>query len=171
MNSKAFITRRKIMSIFMQATVELNAYKVEDFLQVMRDNLIPLMEEQGWRLHGCFVERFGSVKPAIVTDLWEMEDMAHVERVLNATATARIPATWPHRRSWRKRYWAKKCNLWNSARVESNRNTPEPSFFRAGMGSLKIGNTLSAKKGGKDMAQGFEYPQPLLMASVHAQAT
>jgi hypothetical protein len=42
------------------------------------------MEEQGWRLHGCFVERFGSVKPAVVTDIWEMEDMAHVERVMRA---------------------------------------------------------------------------------------
>lgn len=70
------------MSIFMKATIKVNAYKVEDFLQVLTEKLIPLMEDQGWRLHGCFVERFGSVKPAVVIDIWEMEDMAHVERVM-----------------------------------------------------------------------------------------
>ncbi|MCY1464882.1 hypothetical protein D9M71_829600 [compost metagenome] len=42
-----------------------------------------MLEEHGWKLHGCFVERFGSVKPAIVVDLWEMESMAHVERVMS----------------------------------------------------------------------------------------
>ena len=41
-----------------------------------------MMEDRGWRLHGCFVQRFGSIRPMIVTDIWEMEDMAHVERVM-----------------------------------------------------------------------------------------
>jgi hypothetical protein len=49
-------------------------------------DLVPLMEDQGWRLHGCFVERFGPVKPAVVVDIWEMEDMAHVERVMKGDA-------------------------------------------------------------------------------------
>jgi len=70
------------MSIFMKATLKVDPYQAEDFLAVLKENLIPMMEEQGWRLHGCFVERFGSVRPMVVTDIWEMEDMAHVERLL-----------------------------------------------------------------------------------------
>lgn len=70
------------MSIFMKATITVDAYRVEDFLGVLTENLVPLLEDQGWRLHGCFVERFGPIKPAVVIDIWEMEDMAHVERVM-----------------------------------------------------------------------------------------
>jgi hypothetical protein len=67
----------------MKATLKVDTYKVGEFLKALEEHLVPLMEDQGWRLHGCFVERFGSIKPAVVTDIWEMEDMAHVERVLN----------------------------------------------------------------------------------------
>jgi len=74
------------MSIFMKATLKVDAYKCQEFVDVLLSDLVPLMEEQGWRLHGCFVERFGSVKPAIVVDIWEMEDMAHVERVMKGDA-------------------------------------------------------------------------------------
>jgi hypothetical protein len=70
------------MSIFMKATLKVDASKLGEFLEVLEENLVPMMEDQGWRLHGCFIERFGSIRPAVVTDLWEMEDMAHVERVL-----------------------------------------------------------------------------------------
>lgn len=74
------------MSIFMKATLKVDAYKCKEFVDVLMSDLVPLMEEQGWRLHGCFVERFGSVKPAIVVDIWEMENMAHVERVMKGDA-------------------------------------------------------------------------------------
>ena len=70
------------MSIFMKATIKVDAYQVGEFLRVLEEQLVPLMEDQGWLLHGCFVERFGPVKPAVVIDIWEMEDMAHVERVM-----------------------------------------------------------------------------------------
>ena len=70
------------MSIFMKATLKVDAYQLQSLLDVLLNKLVPLMEEQGWKLHGCFVERYGPVKPAVVIDLWEMEDMAHVERVM-----------------------------------------------------------------------------------------
>lgn len=70
------------MSIFMKATIEVDAYRLEDFLDVLTNKLVPVLEDQGWRLHGCFVQRYGSVKPAVVIDIWEMENMAHVERVM-----------------------------------------------------------------------------------------
>lgn len=74
------------MSIFMKATMKVDAYKLQGFLDALLNNLVPIMEEQGWKLHGCFVERFGAIKPAVVIDIWEMEDMAHVERVMNGDA-------------------------------------------------------------------------------------
>jgi hypothetical protein len=70
------------MSIFMKATMKVDAYKCNEFVDVLLSDLVPVMEEQGWKLHGCFVERFGPIKPAVVVDIWEMEDMAHVERVM-----------------------------------------------------------------------------------------
>ena len=74
------------MSIFMKATIKVDAYKCQEFVDVLLSDLVPLMEEQGWKLHGCFVERFGPIKPAVVVDIWEMEDMAHVERVTKGDA-------------------------------------------------------------------------------------
>jgi hypothetical protein len=79
------------MSIFMKATMKVNAYKCQEFVDVLLSDLVPLLEEQGWKLHGCFVERFGSVKPAVVIDIWEMEDMAHVERVMKGDAYRNDP--------------------------------------------------------------------------------
>lgn len=79
------------MSIFMKATLKVDAYHLNNVLDVLTNELFPLMEEQGWKLHGCFVNRFGSVKPAIITDLWEMEDMAHVERVMRGDAYRQDP--------------------------------------------------------------------------------
>jgi hypothetical protein len=74
------------MSIFMKATMKVDAYKCNEFVDVLLSDLVPVMEEQGWKLHGCFVERFGPIKPAVVVDIWEMEDMAHVERVMKGDA-------------------------------------------------------------------------------------
>ena len=74
------------MSIFMKATLKIKTFKIAEFLDKLENNLVPLMEEQGWRLHGTFVQRFGSMQPTVVVDLWEMEDMAHVERVLKDTS-------------------------------------------------------------------------------------
>lgn len=79
------------MSIFMKATMKVDAYKCNEFVDVLLADLVPLLEEQGWKLHGCFVERFGPVKPAVVVDIWEMENMAHVERVMKGDAYRNDP--------------------------------------------------------------------------------
>ena len=71
------------MSIFMKSTIKVKAHQAGEFLEVLKTYLVPLMEDQGWRLHGCFAQRFGSIQPAVFTDIWEMEDMDHVERVLH----------------------------------------------------------------------------------------
>jgi len=73
------------MSIFMKATLKVRTPHLVEFLDVLENNLVPMMEDQGWRLHGTFVQRFGFMQPTVVVDLWEMEDMAHVERVLKDT--------------------------------------------------------------------------------------
>lgn len=70
------------MSIFMKANLKVEITKLNEFLEALNNLMVPAMESQGWKLHGCFVERFGSHNPAVVVDIWEMEDMAHVERVL-----------------------------------------------------------------------------------------
>ncbi|WP_020655268.1 hypothetical protein [Massilia niastensis] len=74
------------MSIFMKATLKVDAYQLQSLLDVLLNKLVPLLEEQGWKLHGCFVERYGPIKPAVVIDIWEMENMAHVERVMSGDA-------------------------------------------------------------------------------------
>ena len=79
------------MSIFMKATLKVYAYQLQTFLDALLGKLVPLLEEQGWKLHGCFVERFGPIKPAVVVDIWEMEDMAHVERVMKGDAYRNDP--------------------------------------------------------------------------------
>src|SRR5690606_18509886 len=66
-------------------------YRLQEVLDILLNDLVPLMEEQGWKLHGCFVHRFGPVKPAQITDLWEMQDMAHVERVMRGDAYRQDP--------------------------------------------------------------------------------
>jgi len=71
------------MSIFMKSTIKVKGHQAGKFLEVMKKYLVPMMEDQGWRLHGCFAQRFGSVQPAVFIDIWEMEDMDHVERVLH----------------------------------------------------------------------------------------
>ncbi|MCO5786648.1 hypothetical protein DHB74_09825 [Pseudomonas sp. G11-1] len=74
------------MSIFMKATLKVEAYQANDVVDVLVNKMAPMFEEYGWKMHGCFVERFGPVKPAVIVDLWEMEDMAHVERVMKGDA-------------------------------------------------------------------------------------
>lgn len=74
------------MSIFMKATLKVDAYYVNDVVDILVNKLGPMFEESGWKLHGCFVRRFGPVKPAEIIDIWEMEDMAHVERVMKGDA-------------------------------------------------------------------------------------
>lgn len=70
------------MAIFMKATLKVDAYMANEVVDALVNKLGPMFEDYGWKMQGCFVERFGPVKPAVIVDLWEMEDMAHVERVM-----------------------------------------------------------------------------------------
>lgn len=70
------------MPIFMKATIEAHAERLPQLLETLTNDVFPIMESQGWRLHGCFVQRFGQIKPAVIVDLWEMEDMSHFDRVI-----------------------------------------------------------------------------------------
>ena len=79
------------MAIFMKATLKVDAYMAKEVVDVLVNKMAPMFEEHGWKMHGCFVERFGSVKPAVIIDLWEMEDMAHAERVMKGDAYRRDP--------------------------------------------------------------------------------
>lgn len=74
------------MAIFMKATLKVDAYLANEVVDVLVNKMAPMFAEHGWKMHGCFVERFGPVKPAVIVDLWEMEDMAHVERVMKGDA-------------------------------------------------------------------------------------
>lgn len=79
------------MSIFMKATIEAHANRVPELIETLTRDVFPIMESQGWRLHGCFVQRFGQIKPAIIVDLWEMEDMNHFDRVIKGDAYRNHP--------------------------------------------------------------------------------
>ncbi|MCY1270750.1 hypothetical protein D9M68_697280 [compost metagenome] len=71
------------MSIFMHATIKVDPYRLQDFLDVLLNKLVPILEERGWKLHGSFVQRYGAVRPAVVIDIWEMQGMEHVESVMS----------------------------------------------------------------------------------------
>ncbi len=102
------------MSIFMKATLKVKTFQSTEFLEALEQHLVPLMEEQGWRLHGTFVQRFGSMQPTVVVDLWEMEDMAHVERVLKDTSYRSDPRYQAACRYLSRPFWRNSLNSCNS---------------------------------------------------------
>ncbi len=65
------------MSIFMQAVIEAHTGKLPKLQETLL-RIFPIMEGQGWKLHGCFVHQTGRIHT--VTDFWELEDMEHVRR-------------------------------------------------------------------------------------------
>lgn len=72
------------MSVFLKFTIEVDPVRLEEFFEVQEKYLIPVNESLGLRLQGIFYEILGSVKPAVVVDLWEAEDLAHVARIEEA---------------------------------------------------------------------------------------
>lgn len=71
------------MSVFLKFTIEVDPARLEEFFEVQEKYLIPVNESLGLRLQGIFTEILGSVKPAIVEDLWEAESLEHVARIQN----------------------------------------------------------------------------------------
>jgi len=83
------------MSIFMKATLKVDAFKLGEFLEVLEENLVPMMEDQGWRLHGCFRwQRFipDSVIINEVAILWEVANLDRFLELLDVPETAEAMA-------------------------------------------------------------------------------
>ncbi len=69
------------MSTYLHVTLEVKAAEMARFVAVM-DQVVGLLEAQGWRLAGAFVQRTGRLNTVI--DLWELEDFSHFDRGLKA---------------------------------------------------------------------------------------
>ena len=65
------------MSIFLQATLEIDGAGYPRFLQTMAQ-MVPIIEESGWKLNAAYMHFTGRLNTVI--DIWELEDMAHLER-------------------------------------------------------------------------------------------
>ena len=71
------------MAAYFQATMELHPEHIDSFCQVMR-RVMPIVEDAGWRLLDAFMQSTGRLNTAI--DIWELPDMNHYERGLQALA-------------------------------------------------------------------------------------
>lgn len=67
------------MSVYLHVTLELRAEKVGKFIETMEE-IVPIVEEAGWKLRGAFLQRTGRLHNMI--DLWELEDYNHYDRAL-----------------------------------------------------------------------------------------
>ena len=72
------------MSVFLHVTLEIHAAGLARFLEGMEHTAVPILEREGWRLAGAFVQRSGRLGNVI--DLWELDDYQHYDRALKALA-------------------------------------------------------------------------------------
>jgi hypothetical protein len=72
------------MSVFLHVTLEIHAAGLARFLQGMEETAVPILEAEGWRLTGAFVQRSGRLGNVI--DVWELEDFQHYDRALKTFA-------------------------------------------------------------------------------------
>ncbi len=72
------------MPVQMQAVIRVNPGKLRPMLALLTEELIPIMETQGWKLLGCFTGVSGPRNTII--DLWEMDDMEHFRRAYQGFA-------------------------------------------------------------------------------------
>lgn len=72
------------MSVYLHVTLEIRAAGLARFLEAMEKTATPILENEGWRLAGAFVQRSGRLGNVI--DLWELEDYQHYDRALKAFA-------------------------------------------------------------------------------------
>ena len=70
------------MSVYLHVTLEVHAAGLGRFLEGMEQVAVPVLEREGWRLAGAFVQRTGRLGNVI--DLWELEDYQHYHRALAA---------------------------------------------------------------------------------------
>lgn len=70
------------MSVYLHVTLEIHAAGLSRFLQEMGETAVPILEAEGWRLAGAFVQRSGRLGNVI--DLWELDDFQHYDRGLKA---------------------------------------------------------------------------------------
>jgi hypothetical protein len=70
------------MSVYLHVTLEIHAAGLSRFVAGMKETAVPILEAQGWRLVGAFVQRSGRLGNVI--DLWELEDYQHYHRALAA---------------------------------------------------------------------------------------
>ena len=70
------------MSVYLHVTLEIRAEGLARFLEAMQTTAVPILEAEGWRLAGAFVQRTGRLGNVI--DLWELEDFQHYDRALKA---------------------------------------------------------------------------------------
>ena len=79
------------MSVYLHVTLEIHARGLPRFLDAMEKIAVPVLEGEGWRLAGAFVQRSGRLGNVI--DLWELEDFQHYDRALKVLgAHAAFPA-------------------------------------------------------------------------------
>ena len=70
------------MSVYLHVTLEVHAAGLGRFLEGMEQVAVPILEREGWRLAGAFVQRTGRLGNVI--DLWELDDYQHYHRALAA---------------------------------------------------------------------------------------
>ena len=70
------------MSVYLHVTLEVHAAGLARFLDGMEKVAVPILEREGWRLAGAFVQRTGRLGNVI--DLWELDDYQHYHRALAA---------------------------------------------------------------------------------------
>lgn len=68
------------MAVFLHVTLEVHAAGLGRFLNAMEKTAVPILEDEGWRLAGAFVQRTGRLGNVI--DLWELDDFQHYDRAL-----------------------------------------------------------------------------------------
>lgn len=79
------------MSVYLHVTLEVASKGLPRFLEAMKETAVPILEAQGWRLAGAFIQRSGRL--GVVIDLWELDDFQHYDRALAVlSADARFPA-------------------------------------------------------------------------------
>ena len=69
------------MSTYLHVTLEVNAAGMRRFVEVMSE-VVAIMEGNGWKLAGAFIQRTGRLNTVI--DLWELESFDHFDRALQA---------------------------------------------------------------------------------------
>lgn len=69
------------MSVYLQATLEVRAGESALFFRTMEE-ILPIVEDIGWKLVGAFVQRTGRLHTVI--DLWELDDFNHFDRGIKA---------------------------------------------------------------------------------------